>query len=350
MKIFISHSTEDKELVKKFHSLLNRLGVHNNEIYCTSNRPIEPGINYVNDIQNKLKKAKLIVFLISPNFIKSSFCMMELGMVFQAGYNMVPILIPPISLDWVNSTFLNQTQMLFMNKVEDLFQGLYSNKLVGNGIINRLDLSEEINLNNDFSNYIENMNKSIQVSNGLYNSLRMGNVNDRDIFDFYEYCLKNSNNIKMISPTANSWIDHAILGRRLRECLKKDNFHIEFIVLNQNSSNFESTIDNIQYLCETDLNQLHNIDMFKYLIKEYPSNIDVYISNAFVSNTITIDCTNEVMRVDNHIWYCNNPHDIKPCIIIPNNKTDINGYYDAYIQQYDYIKLKSKNLKDLQFT
>ena len=211
-------------------------------------------------------------------------------------------------------------------------------------------MSEEINLNNDFSNYIENMNKSIQVSNGLYNSLRMGNVNDRDIFDFYEYCLKNSNNIKMISPTANSWIDHAILGRRLRECLKKDNFHIEFIVLNQNSSNFESTIDNIQYLCETDLNQLHNIDMFKYLIKEYPSNIDVYISNAFVSNTITIDCTNEVMRVDNHIWYCNNPHDIKPCIIIPNNKTDINGYYDAYIQQYDYIKLKSKNLKDLQFT
>ena len=81
MKIFISHSSEDKELVLLFVDLLSQ-GFHidKNEIFCTSmDNSLRVREDFIKNIKEELHDSEIVIFLITPNYIASNFCVMEMG-------------------------------------------------------------------------------------------------------------------------------------------------------------------------------------------------------------------------------------------------------------------------------
>jgi len=79
--IFISHSSENKEIAEQLCAFITRLGIKESRIFCSS--IIGQGVNNgekLNDaISVSINKSQVIVYIISRDFIESSYCMEELG-------------------------------------------------------------------------------------------------------------------------------------------------------------------------------------------------------------------------------------------------------------------------------
>ena len=145
MKIFISHSSEDKELVLLFVNLLTQ-GFHidNNEIFCTSmDNSLRVGEDFIKSIKEELRDSEIVIFLITPNYIASKFCIMEMGAAWAYKNNIVPIIVPPLDFNVLNDTPMKTIQALILNNGEELFNRLYSHILVEKQIIARLDFMQE---------------------------------------------------------------------------------------------------------------------------------------------------------------------------------------------------------------
>lgn len=145
MKIFISHSSEDKELVLLFVNLLTK-GFHidNNEIFCTSmDNSLRVGEDFIKSIKEELHDSEIVIFLITPNYITSKFCIMEMGAAWAYKNNIVPIIVPPLDFNALNDTPMKTIQALILNNSEELFNKLYSHILVEKQIIARLDFMQE---------------------------------------------------------------------------------------------------------------------------------------------------------------------------------------------------------------
>ena len=79
--IFISHSTKNGELVEQFVEFLKLgMGIENSRIFCTSeNGTLPTGRHFVEIIKREVQKREMVIVLITPEYLKSRFCMMELG-------------------------------------------------------------------------------------------------------------------------------------------------------------------------------------------------------------------------------------------------------------------------------
>ena len=79
--IFISHSSHNKDIAEQLCVLLSGLGVDKEKIFCSSivGQGIDNGEKLNEAIANIISKSKLLIFLISYDFISSSYCMEELG-------------------------------------------------------------------------------------------------------------------------------------------------------------------------------------------------------------------------------------------------------------------------------
>ena len=79
--IFISHSRKNAEIATHFQSLLIKMGVNRDHVFCSSipGQGVEDGGNINSYIYQKLNDAPLIIFLLSQDFISSPYCMQELG-------------------------------------------------------------------------------------------------------------------------------------------------------------------------------------------------------------------------------------------------------------------------------
>lgn len=79
--IFISHSSENKEIAEQLCAFITRLGIKESRIFCSS--IIGQGVNNgekLNDaISVSINKSQVIVYIISRDFIESSYCIEELG-------------------------------------------------------------------------------------------------------------------------------------------------------------------------------------------------------------------------------------------------------------------------------
>ncbi|AVB75917.1 toll/interleukin-1 receptor domain-containing protein [Methanococcus maripaludis] len=105
-KIFISHSSKDKEYAKLLRDVLENAGLTHDQIFCTSltGHRNEFGKNFLDNIKNKLNDDYLILFLLSRNFYESPMCMCELGAAWVKTKESVPVLIPPFDYDDMNMT------------------------------------------------------------------------------------------------------------------------------------------------------------------------------------------------------------------------------------------------------
>jgi len=164
MKIFISHSSEDRELVEKFTNLLeSAFRIDSREIYCTSvNNNVNIGENFISNIKDNLRDAEAVFFLITENYINSYFCLMELGASWAFKDNIMPILVPPLAINFLKNTPLIPVQAGMINNENDI-HNIYE-KLIEKDVIERLSFRREPELREGIKRFIEQANRFIYSS------------------------------------------------------------------------------------------------------------------------------------------------------------------------------------------
>lgn len=79
-KLFISHSSKNKVIANHFISYLEHIGLKRNNVFCSSS--ISQGAKNGEELNSRIDKAikdsYLIIYLISRDFLKSSYCIEEL--------------------------------------------------------------------------------------------------------------------------------------------------------------------------------------------------------------------------------------------------------------------------------
>ncbi|GHT44597.1 hypothetical protein FACS189454_02470 [Planctomycetales bacterium] len=99
MRIFISHSEKDKDIIDSFVDLLQTgCNVREEDIFCTSveGMSIPKGKDFIVFIEENIKDAGLIIAIISPYYYESVFCLCELGASWALKKNIFPLLVPPL--------------------------------------------------------------------------------------------------------------------------------------------------------------------------------------------------------------------------------------------------------------
>ena len=117
-KIFISHSSKDKDVVEKFvdHILMLGIGFSADDIFCTSieELAIKNGEDIRKYIHLNIKSADFSILLISDNYKKSEICLNEMGAVWAYNNNVRFYLLPNSDFDtigWLCNT--NMAEKLF---------------------------------------------------------------------------------------------------------------------------------------------------------------------------------------------------------------------------------------------
>ncbi|MFJ9383814.1 TIR domain-containing protein [Peribacillus sp. NPDC101481] len=124
--IFLSHAVADKDLVDRFVDFINiAFKIDRSQIYCTSlkgTKRIRTGNNFINDIKEHIEDTEVVLYFLTPNYLKSPFCLSELGAAWALGKRIYPILIPPLDYDELDSTPLKGvTQFIKLKDEESLF-------------------------------------------------------------------------------------------------------------------------------------------------------------------------------------------------------------------------------------
>jgi hypothetical protein len=102
-KIFISHSSLDKEIIDVFIDKILRLGlnIETNDIACTSRE--DTGVRTGDDIKLFIKEnisaCDFVFFMISDNYRNSPICLNEMGAAWATDRKVIPIIFPNIGFD-----------------------------------------------------------------------------------------------------------------------------------------------------------------------------------------------------------------------------------------------------------
>jgi hypothetical protein len=98
-KIFVSHAAKDEALVEEFVELLQvGVNVHPDDVFCSS----LPGMNiptggaFIDHIKSQVKNPELVLLVISQEFLKSQFCLNEVGASWALSLPIYPLLVPPL--------------------------------------------------------------------------------------------------------------------------------------------------------------------------------------------------------------------------------------------------------------
>jgi hypothetical protein len=105
--IFISHAVADKALVDKFVGFLKEaIGVPAKSIFCSSvdGQGIPLGDDFNEYMKSKIQNPRLVILLMTPRYMESQFCLMELGATWAKSLNAIPIVVPPIKFNVISST------------------------------------------------------------------------------------------------------------------------------------------------------------------------------------------------------------------------------------------------------
>jgi hypothetical protein len=96
-KIFISHSSLDKEFVEEIIDLIETIGLASTCIFCSSfpGYGINLGENFLARLKDQLDENILVLFILSQNFYKSPISLCEMGATWVKTNEHIPILIPP---------------------------------------------------------------------------------------------------------------------------------------------------------------------------------------------------------------------------------------------------------------
>ncbi len=122
-RIFISHSSKDRKIVKHFKEKILQLGLKldADEIFCTSvdDTGIKSGDDFPLEIKRNIKNSTFIILIITDNYKKSEMCLNEMGAAWILDTKVIPFVLDPINYNNVGLAF-NSTQILKLNNRSDL--------------------------------------------------------------------------------------------------------------------------------------------------------------------------------------------------------------------------------------
>lgn len=106
-KLFISHSSQDDEIVKPLIDLIENIGVPHNQIFYSSHPAYGVGLgeNIFTRLKKELEDDVFALFMLSDNFYKSPVCLCEMGAVWIKSSKQIPILIPPFGFSAIQGVF-----------------------------------------------------------------------------------------------------------------------------------------------------------------------------------------------------------------------------------------------------
>jgi hypothetical protein len=167
-KVFISHSVVDEKMINNLVWFLNKTGIRNDDIFCTSiSGTLEGGKSFVEQIKNNVHSSRIVIFLLSERFFLSYFCLAELGAAWALNQNILPIIVPPISTAEYNNTPLIGIQALSIGS-ENFATELF-NDLVRKNVIESDEEIETKELFEEFSRKIKTELSILrQDSKGFY--------------------------------------------------------------------------------------------------------------------------------------------------------------------------------------
>lgn len=166
--IFISHSSENKEIVLQLSAYIERLGVKPERIFCSSivSQGVKNGEKLGTSISNAINESKILIFLLSHDFINSSYCMQELG----AGWHLSEqnkakcfcLVLPDISLSEV-SGFVNSKifKFTFVDEEHRDELGLFAENLCNELGVRKPTHSQQTNSEKIFFSAISSMLNSL---------------------------------------------------------------------------------------------------------------------------------------------------------------------------------------------
>lgn len=118
-KIFISHSSKDREVVNAFVEIILILGleVKRSNIFCTSvdGLDIKSGEDFKERIQRELIEAKVVIQMLSKNYKSSEVCLNEMGAAWVLCDRVIPFVFKNMDFD-VGFVHSNNQQLQINNK------------------------------------------------------------------------------------------------------------------------------------------------------------------------------------------------------------------------------------------
>ncbi|WP_170429805.1 toll/interleukin-1 receptor domain-containing protein [Ruegeria arenilitoris] len=105
--IFISHAVADQALADKFVAFLKEaIGVPAKSIFCSSvdGHGIPLGDDFNAYMKEQIQSPMLVILLMTPRYMESWFCLMELGATWAKSLESLPVVVPPIKFNVVSST------------------------------------------------------------------------------------------------------------------------------------------------------------------------------------------------------------------------------------------------------
>lgn len=104
-KVFISHSSKDKDVVNLFKDIILKsgIGLTDKDIFYTSSPEtgVPIGENIPQYIKDNLKECNFVFLMISDNYKKSEVCLNEMGAAMVLGNKYIPILLYNYKFDKV---------------------------------------------------------------------------------------------------------------------------------------------------------------------------------------------------------------------------------------------------------
>lgn len=121
-RLFISHSSQDQEAVQQFiEFLVLGMGIFRSDIFCTSQSGTLPsGQPFIEHIRGAMSNCQQVLCFLTPNYLRSKFCLAELGAAWIQMGKIIPLVVQPLQYADLNDTPLLGLQMLRQDCSEDL--------------------------------------------------------------------------------------------------------------------------------------------------------------------------------------------------------------------------------------
>ncbi|WP_051110814.1 TIR domain-containing protein [Rhizobium sp. 2MFCol3.1] len=105
--IFLSHAVADQKLAEMIVDfLVDAIGVSEKSVFCSSltghGNPLAHDFN--KNMREQIQDPKLVILLMTPAYMDSRFCLMELGATWALGLKPLPIVVPPVTFDDVKNS------------------------------------------------------------------------------------------------------------------------------------------------------------------------------------------------------------------------------------------------------
>lgn len=121
-KIFISHSSLDKNYCTLLVDLIHDIGIRTEDIFYSSleEHGVPLGDDFLDYIKGRFTNKVYVFFMLSKHFYESKICLAEMGAAWVKSVDYLPILIPPINYDDMEGVIRPTKNSMLINTSEKL--------------------------------------------------------------------------------------------------------------------------------------------------------------------------------------------------------------------------------------